>query len=194
MVAGLVCAQEKQYRHKPFLRGVELGFYGRTELGFLNHKPARLQFKQPEMFIRLPLSRHWKAEVSINRQQFFSGIQSSNADVQRVAAYNSECGVTMPASIQYYFLNPSSKVRPFVGMGGWLFATSRGGAMNCTNPESRQGINSGYRGPNFISVFYTQGITIEVNTHLQITQSIHFYNQGDAGNVEMTVGIGYRLP
>ncbi|NDC42211.1 MAG: hypothetical protein EBZ77_11800 [Chitinophagia bacterium] len=184
-------AYAKKCKHKPFIQGIELGFYGKSELGFSTHKPAQLRFTPPSLFVRLPLYRRLKAEVCINREQFFSQLNhnsNKNNLLQGLNGYH----VSVPVSIQYYFLNPSSRIRPFVGVGGWLFATPNSGNPGANDEQAR--INNGYRGPNFISVFYTQGFTIEVNTHLQVTQSIHLYNLGSSNNVEMTFGIGYRLP
>lgn len=172
------------------LQNFEIGFYFRQELGFNASKPVQIKSPCPYFYFRIPLTSHFKVEVSLDRQQYFTGIVDQNNN--NSSALNFNKGLTIPMNLQYTFRDPSRKVRPFIGVGSWL-NTSQYFNGNATGTDWKD-VPSTYRGPNYISVFFTQGVIIEVNTHLQITPAIHMYNRGDINSMEMNVGIGYRLP
>jgi hypothetical protein len=185
--AGIVYGQAKQPK---FLKGFEIGFYLKQEIGFGTCKPVSLKSPNPYLYIRIPLTNRFKAEVSINRSQFYNGLTNNQGDAAS-KKFNLSAAITAPVSLQYYFGNPNQRIRPFIGIGGTFYSTLAGTGSPINGWHE---VTSTYRGPNYISVFFTQGMTIEINTHLQITQALHFYNGGDNKNVEMNVGIGYRLP
>ena len=46
----------------------------------------------------------------------------------------------------------------------------------------------------YITIFFTQGVTYEINTKIEITQSIHFIPENTNSVIGIDLGIGFKLP
>ena len=46
----------------------------------------------------------------------------------------------------------------------------------------------------YITILFTQGVTFEVNTKIQVTQSFHFIPSNTNSVIGIDLGIGYKLP
>ena len=46
----------------------------------------------------------------------------------------------------------------------------------------------------YITILFTQGVTFEVNTKIELTQSFHFIPTNTTNIIGIDLGIGYKIP
>ena len=113
-------------------------------------------------------------------------VNGFNKGVNKFAASK----INIPLTLQYHPLCCGAKIDPFVGMGlQYNFNTA---TSSQSNPElTFQNTNTGTK---YISILFTQGVTYEINTKIDVDESIHFIPGTGSKSLGFNVGIGYKLP
>lgn len=99
--------------------------------------------------------------------------------------YRQYTSFLIPISANYYLLPRKSRLQPYLGIGATYYRQFTG-----VKYESNQIAN----GLNKMSIMFTQGFTIEVNTKINITQSLHLIATEEKKTIGLSIGIGFRLP
>ena len=104
--------------------------------------------------------------------------------------------ITTPVTAQYYLLPENHKIQLFCGVG-LLFGLN--GTKNNSNTKTGDIINPqaqtvSLAGTKYINIIFTQGVQFEINTKIQITESIHFIPDGNNKTIGIDLGLGYKLP
>lgn len=124
------------------------------------------------------LNNRWKAAGSINLN---------------VPTTGSIYAITAPATLQYYVLPKERKVKAFVG-AGIQYTMPVNKPQVAATPTEYLPKYSPDNGNHYVSVVFTQGIVIEVNTKIQITQSFHFIDAGQEKRIGLNLGIDFKIP
>ncbi len=171
---GQILQQDKQTKRE---RGLTVGINQGTEY----NSRARKLNGQYGISLTKELSAKWKAAVGVN--------YNAPSTLTTGNIYT----ITAPATLQYYLLPKECKVKAFVGAGVQYTMPVNTPQTTPTNKEyiAKYSPNDGN---NYISVVYTQGIIIEVNTKIQITQSFHFIDAGQEKRIGLNLGIGFKIP
>ncbi|MBC7554984.1 MAG: hypothetical protein H7257_13520 [Taibaiella sp.] len=169
------------------LHPITLGFYHGVNLLDVSRNGFKQKQQMNGIMVNVPLVNHIVAELRVAFSEANAAQLSCTSDAQSVClkqAFN------MPLSLQYYFMPQSCKIQPYFGMGAMLYSRFK-------NPEYAPADNSSKfpaAGNRYISIMFTQGATFEVNTKINITESLHFYKADGKDNVGFNIGIGFKLP
>jgi len=99
---------------------------------------------------------------------------------------------SVPVTLQYYMFKRKCKVNPFIGAGlAYNFNNSNSYVYNRELPPAPP---VSLPGTHYVSIIYTQGVTYQVNTKIEVTQSFHFINNNTSKIIGIDLGIGYKLP
>jgi hypothetical protein len=138
------------------------------------------------IIVRMPVVSHFKVEVAIDYTHFLNFPKQEN---QVITAQNYSA-VSVPVSIQYYFLPKKCRVQPYFGAGTIIYSDVKNSLSLIENGE----IKPAPQGTRYISVMFTQGIIFEINPKIQVSESLHFINEGGKNSVGINFGIGFKLP
>lgn len=143
------------------------------------------------LVLRKPLNAHFKAEASLG----YGTLQTKAfQDISFPANKITTLGkLSMPVTIQYYFLPEKSRVRPYCGAGlqGNLFFNNNQ-ALLSDGPNEYS--NTPQPDTKYITILFTQGVTFEVNTKIEVNQSFHFIPGSTTKVIGIDLGIGYKIP
>jgi outer membrane protein W len=193
LLTSALCVQGKnKTKHAHPKNKVTIGFQTGKEYSFGNTsiRQGKLQqYNKTGIVLRKPLSNHFKAEAGISY-----ATPPSQCCVSNIYGTNQKIGstLTLPATIQYYMLPKCCKLQPYIGTG--LQYNFNG--KNIVSPFTGEGskIPAGSAADTkYISIVFTQGVTFEINTRIQITQSFDFVPAADK-TIGIDLGIGYTLP
>jgi outer membrane protein W len=157
-------------------------------LNTVNHKPRYSSVNSAS--VKAPISAHVKAEVSLSyntlQNQLFTNKISLNNTTLRTQS------VSFPLTVQYYPLKHKCKMQPYCGVG---VQYSPSPFKTISSPGSADAQYSGgpQSGTNYISIFFAQGVTYEVNTRIQLTQSFHFIPESPNKSIGFGIGLGYNF-
>jgi len=100
---------------------------------------------------------------------------------------------SIPLSMDFYLLPQKSKLNTYCGIGLQYNHLCKQNA--CYQGDQEQP-TSPYPlpGTHLVSILFTQGVTYEVNTRIQVKQSIHFIPQAGNKTIGLDLGIGFKLP
>jgi outer membrane protein W len=193
-----VYAQSKSNtRHKTDKRKSTIGFQTGREVSFsaeptIHGRQSKMHSaNNNKIVLRKPINGHFKAEAGLSYSAFQNGTStsfSSNSPLQKVFKFS------LPITLQYYFLPEKSKVRPYCGAGLQYNFNANGNAISPFTTDSRTE-HVPQTGNKYISIIFTQGITFEINTKIQITQSFHFIPDNNNNKTfGIDLGIGFTLP
>jgi hypothetical protein len=101
--------------------------------------------------------------------------------------------VSLPASVQYCFLPEKNKFNVFCGAGMQINLYGNSNSISLLNNNARPESTNQPSGTKYISVLFTQGITFEINTKIQLTQSFHFIPENSEKSIGIDVGIGFKI-
>lgn len=136
-------------------------------------------------FFRIPLISKLKFELGLN---YTYNAQEYCLDGRKVRVANLLNKVTVPVSVQYYLLPKESKLQPFFGMG-LVFNPN----TNSYIPNETSNLTLSRQNNTFMSILFTQGMTYEINTKLNITETIHLMNTDGTNRVGISLGVGLKL-
>lgn len=145
------------------------------------------------VIFRRPITNHFKVEAGMTY-----GTSQSQCCISSLLANNNagqkSYKLTLPASIQYYVLPKCCKLQPYMGAGLQYNFSNKSNTLSPFSGDARKVSNTNNPGgTQYISILFTQGITFEINTKIQVTQSFHFIPDANR-TFGIDLGIGYTLP
>ena len=170
---------------------VTIGFKtGRTLFSTPAHPSHKmLESTSHKLFLRKTIGPNFKIETGLDyyhqQNQVFFPVQKGNG-------YHLPYRISIPVSVDYFILPETAKIRPYFGVG-----MQYNFKKHHANPIIGETINTTptcQAGTKFVSILLTQGVTFEVNTKIQITQSIHFYQYNNEKVFGVDIGIGFKIP
>jgi hypothetical protein len=147
------------------------------------------------LFLRKPINDHFNIEGGIK----YSVVQNAGNSVfykdlsDHYIAPKKTFNVSIPITIQYYFLPEKSRIRPFIGGGLQSGFNANGNNITPFSADAHPDYTS-QSGTQYISILFTQGVTFEINTKIQVNQSFHFIPDNTNRAFGIDVGIGFKLP
>ena len=100
--------------------------------------------------------------------------------------------ISLPLSIQYYFLQTKWRLQPYCGAGIQYNIGKQGPMMPPFASDIRLD-NTMPTQTRYINVLITQGVSFQVSTRIQLTQSFHFAPDRTNPTMGMDLGIGFNL-
>ncbi len=138
--------------------------------------------------VRMPIVKHFKAEVSLDYAQMLN--YTKHPDQNKTLQASTVPALSVPVSIQYYFLPKKCKVQPYAGLGTVIYSDVKNSLSLLENGEIRTKPLS----TKYISLFFTQGIIFEINPKIQISESVNFINENGHNTIGVNFGIGFKIP
>jgi hypothetical protein len=183
---------EKKKRHFLHLSESNIGFYRGARYFDVAKNGYCCKHKQlmtSGIIVRMPIVNHFKAEVALDYTHFLNIPKPDNNQPKPLlSGFNN--AVSVPVSIQYYFLPKKCKVQPYFGAGTILYSDVKNSLSLLGDGEVR----ASQQGTRYISILLTQGIIFEINPKIQISESLHFINEGGNNSFGINFGVGFRLP
>lgn len=148
------------------------------------------------LVLRKPLNNHFNVEGAISYRVFqnlttnnTSDKTPGNKNTLSQKAYN----IALPVAVNYFFFPGKCRVRPYFG-AGFQYNLNLNNASNAISlfPNDNKIEDNQQHGVKYIS--FTQGITFQVNTKIQVTQSFHFIPDNNNKVIGIDLGIGCQLP
>ena len=174
--------------------GITLGFQGGREILFnssplIHSRQSKVHYGISKSFVlRKSIGTHFKAETRLN-DVTYPGAISMNVFNKSINKYTAS-KINIPLTLQYHPLCCGTKVDPFCGLGlQYNFNPSSGEQLNRETPF--QNTNTGTK---YISILFTQGVTYEISTKIDVDESIHFIPGTGSKSLGFNVGVGYKLP
>ena len=172
-----------------------VGFKSGQDILFPSHNYNKTHYAiSSTLFLRKPITSNFFFETGLK----YSVIQSGSNPFYKTlnsgyATPKQAFSLTIPVTIQYYFLPEKSRVRPYIG-GGMQYGFG-GNNNNITpfNTENHPDFTD-QTGTKYISILFTQGVTFEINTKIQVNQSFHFLPEATNKTFGIDIGIGFKLP
>lgn len=193
-----VAAQTKVVKHKAKQAAI-VGFKTGRDLMFntgplLNRLKTKINpSNTASLFLKKSINSHFKAEAAI-KYSTFPNTSTLQADLlNKFPRSQKKNTFAIPASVNYYLLPEKSVVHPYFGAGLQI----NGNGVNPYSPSypgSSYTDNAPESGTKYISILFTQGVTFEINTKIQITESMHFIPANNNKVLGIDLGIGYSLP
>ena len=204
LITASVCgfAQNKnKYILKKEKHPISIGFQSGRELLFnssplLHSKQSKAHYAvSKSLVLRKPLNAHFKLESGLS----YSNIQNTAPSIFALPGKQNNIikanKYSLPVTIQYYFLPEKCKVHPFCGAGlQCCFADGKNNPVTNTSMDVTQQYYNPQPDTKYITILFTQGVTFEVNTKIEITQSFHFIPQNANNVIGIDLGIGFMIP
>jgi outer membrane protein W len=135
------------------------------------------------LVLKQQIIQHFKVETGLNF--------GSTSKVNGLDKINK---LTLPVTLQYYFLPDKYKLRPYCGAGvqGKLYSSEN--LPSTANSDTQPDNHSNTADKKYISILFTQGVTFEVNTKIQVNQSLHFIPGNSSRVIGIDIGVGYKFP
>ena len=142
--------------------------------------------------VKAQLTKHLKAEAGLTLTSLQNHSSSANIQDNRLN-FSKKQSLSLPLSLQYYPLPHRYKVQPFCGIG--LQCNCHPFNPNITLGNEGTTANENVQsGTKYISIMFVQGVTYEINTRIQVTQSFHFLPETNGKTMGIGFGIGYTIP
>ena len=181
---------------KKIIRPITLGFQSGRELLF-NSSPL-IHSKQSKehlgisnrLVLRKPLNAHFKIETGLSYGNVQTNINTAPGSYKNNPTYK----FAIPLTTQYYFLPRETRIKPYLG-AGVQYNFNPGVNPNLISPFNTDyptSTISNPEGTKYISILFTQGMTFEVNTKIEINESFHFLPCEKIIGIDL--GIGYKFP
>jgi outer membrane protein W len=192
-----VCVYGKEKivnKHRKTTIGIQTG----RDVIFTDQKSNLPKFKYStttSLIIKKNIAEHFKVETGINYTGLFGRTQPQGPAslLTNMEPYR----ISLPVSIQYYVLPEKCKAQPYCGIGLQVDhnLTQKLRANQLTDAQTNVFVNTPPQpGNKSISILFTQGFTYEVNTKIQVTESVHFITNNWDNTLGINIGIGYHLP
>ena len=189
-------AQSKATHKKPVKKHlplVTIGFQSGRELLF-NSSPlihSRQSKVHPaissRLVLRKPINAHFKVETGLS----YSAIQTPGS---ATVGYKKPYTLAVPVTLQYYFLPKQCRVQPYFGAGMQYNFNTPSNTISPFNGDITPSVNNYQSGTKYISILFTQGMTFEINTKIEINESFHFIPNNGNKTIGLDLGIGYNIP
>lgn len=185
---------QNQYYKKPHAkRAVTIGFQSGKSLLFetpaASKKIKRQYFTNNAVNINVAINKHFKAESGIS----YNTLPSQSYQIKGLAKPSTfkYSGVSVPFTLQYYPLQHHCRLQPYCGVGFQYNDNPFSASLSA--PADNSSVDNAQSGTKYISVIFAQGMTFEINTKIQITQSFHFIPEGAEKTIGFGFGIGYTI-
>ena len=162
---------------------------------FYNSKQYKVRYgTNNRLLLRKRIKPHFSFETGLN-YGLMPNQNNSNTTTYKFNNGLKQGSLSMPATLQYFFLPEKCRLRPFCGAGLQynLYINP-----NTISPfpvgDVAPATSDAQTGTKYISILFTQGVTFEVNTKIQITQSFHFIPNNNNKMLGIDLGIGYTIP
>lgn len=184
LVAGVANARVK-HPERIHLQNPSIGFYRGTIMLDVSrgadHRTLRTSTNA--ISFGFPLINQFKAEVDLS----MSNILLTNKHKDRLSLSNKNM-LSIPVQVQYYVLPKKSKIQPYFGFGAMIVPDAD--KLVFTTGEG----NNVYKGPGSINMLITQGINIEINTHIHLIESIHVISSEGKTSYGVNLGVNLYVP
>ena len=179
---------------KPFTIGFQTGrelLFNTTPL--IHSKQGKVHYGiSKSLVLRKSLNTHLKVEAGLS----YAGIQNSPGTESLLNKLSTPKSykLSVPVTVQYYFLPQKCRFHPFCGAG------VQGNMLHNSNSMIGNGdidpalLNGPHSDTKYITILFTQGITFEVNTKIELTQSFHFIPDNTNRVIGIDLGIGFNIP
>jgi outer membrane protein W len=179
---------------------ITIGFQTGRELLFnssplIHSKQSKVHYSiSKSLVLRKALTPHFKIETGLKYTALEPAV--TNPIIFPGKLNNKPYGFSLPVTIQYYLLSDKYRLRPFCGAG---FQCNFFESKN-NQPSMQQGMDAmpQYYNPQndtkYITILFTQGVTFEVNTKIEISQSFHFIPENANNIIGIDLGIGFKIP
>lgn len=182
----------KQKHKKHYLKDLSIGFYrgvtfldvskGGTATGRKHYLPASTR----GFSVGFPIVNQFKAEVGLSMDNIL--LNNSNNQNNSLSLRKNNL-VSIPVSIQYYLLPKKSKIQPYFGFGAMVVPD----AQKYLFVKDGDGIKL-VQGTSPISLLITQGVNIEINTKIHLTESLHVISSEGKTNFGLNFGVTFYVP
>ena len=201
LTVASVCgyAQDKiKHIAKAEKQPITIGFQTGRELLFnssplIHSKQNKVHYGiNKSLVLRKPLNAHFKLETGLNYASFQN---NASTTINPGRLNNNQYMYSVPVTVQYYFLPSKCRFHPFCGAG--LQGNFLDNKNISTAPIGLDVAPQNYipqTDTKYITILFTQGVTFEVNTKIEVTQSFHFVPASTNSIIGIDLGIGYRIP
>lgn len=147
-----------------------------------NHAKHRCINSKSITYIQ-PITKNLKIETGVNL-----GILPKTKGTERLNK------ISVPLTVQYYLRPEKCKLRPYCGAGiqGKTYSGEEPASSIKTDVQCQH--NSHSADTKYITLLFTQGVTFEVNTKVQVSQSLHFIPGSNNKEIGINFGVGYKFP
>ena len=196
IVTNVVYAQDKfiPTKHKS---KITLGFDAGKQISFnrTNH-PLSTTNKLPKansgtFILRKAFSPRFTFETGLTYYSYQNNLPPVGEVLSKHSKAKQLSKLSVPVTIQYYFLPEQYKIRPFCGTGLLYDCNPKSADQSPMDTHSGNYNNADTK---YISILFTQGVTFEINTKIQIRQSFHFIPGNASKTIGIDLGIGYTFP
>lgn len=173
-----------------FQTGREQLFYS-TPLLHIRSGKAQCQVNN-SLYVIKTLSKRIKLQTGIKYTtiQNTTGIKGLDKKNMLLGKQKS---ISTPFTLQYYFIPEHSRLHVYCGAGVQYNLLNR----NNNNSPFTSDINVDRRAPlagtKYLSVLITQGITFQINTKIQLSESFRFSAGDTAKTIGFDIGVGYII-
>ncbi len=150
---------------------------------------SKINKKNTGVYVQKKLNAHLSVEAGYLQQKDCS-TQINNQGKYKILSNNQ---FQIPITLQYYVLPTKSKLQPYYGTG-IVYNPENQNKSQYTKNDITKVENNDNSGHKTISIVFTQGISYEVNTKIQINQSFHFITGNQNQTFGFDLGIGYKFP
>jgi len=143
------------------------------------------------LVLRRPIGNHLAVAAGVNYYPSNTAVKKLSDKSFATQPYK----FALPVTVEYYFLPRERKLRPFVGAGAQynLLGTAGNTSISPFTDNSSTSQTNSVAGTKYINILFTQGVTFEINTRIQLTESIHFIPDNNNCSFGIDLGIGFRL-
>jgi outer membrane protein W len=146
------------------------------------------------LFLRKAITSNFFFETGLKYSVIQSGANPFTKPLSNANALSKKpFSLSVPVTIQYYFLPEKSRVRPYIGGGMQYVFMTKDNNITPFNTDYRPDLTD-QTGTKYISILFTQGVTFEINTKIQVNQSFHFLPESTNRTFGVDIGIGFKLP
>lgn len=194
LLLALLVATGSQGRHvkkqRIRLKDMHIGFYHGATLLDVSHNTGTVTKKYVAaatdgIYFGFPFINQFRSEVGIS----MNNILLSNRDRNKNIFTNKGSYISIPLSVQYYILPKKCKIQPYFGFGAMVVPD----ADRLLFTKNSDGLNL-LQGPGTINMLITQGVNIEINTHIRLTESLHIMSSEGRTSYGLNLGVNLYVP
>ena len=194
MLLGSLCAEARiKHAKKENTKGTTTISLKTGESLSLNtnnfNQGSKLNKKSTGVYVQKKINTHLSVEAGYVQQKDYSS-QINTEEKYKLLSTNQ---FQIPITLQYYVLPTKRKLQPYCGTG-FVYNSENLNQSQFTKTDITRVENSDNSGHKTISIVFTQGISYEVNTKIQVNQSFHFITGTQNQTFGFDLGIGYKFP
>lgn len=177
-------------KSKVHLQDMHIGYYqGMTWLDVskgINTPHKKTIASTSGISFGFPFINQFRSEVGLSINNLIPGNNKAHGLMMKNNSF-----VSVPVTIQYYILPKKSKIQPYFGFGAMIVPD----ANKIMLTKDGDGLNTLQQGGlGTINMLITQGINIEINTHIHLTESLHIINSEGKTSYGLNLGVNLYVP